>query len=412
MQDQSYTVGADHDVVSEPGDSQVTRAVDVKGKGPADSVLSYPPGMTSEAGAGSAEKMRTTTVMAPPESSFVREAEPVKRRTMSLSARPFDGGPPGGDSDGGSDGGDGSSGGYGPPRDGDPHASRGVPQMPPGLSGALGVGQLKLEAPPRYKGSRFPGVRRFLTDVERWMRLMRYPRDMYVDIIATRCEGGPQLWINNSQRDISAGLRSDWADYAEFREEFIRTFEPTTDAELARQNLEGFKQTGKVASYVTRFRELVGVIRDMSDSEKYRAFMKGLKPHIRQYVGPNVRGDLDAAILMAEQFDLYGSPESSSQGGSRNQGNQGKKGEKQKKGTIHVVEVQPAPAASSSGQVQAVESKKKQNNPQQGGKKGKKGKKQNQGGRGPPTCACCGGQHYLRECTEFADMRQKCKKIN
>ena len=87
----------------------------------------------------------------------------------------------------------------------------------------------------------------------------------------------------------------------------------------------------------------------MSDSEKYRAFMKGLKPHIRQYVGPNVRGDLDAAILMAEQFDLYGSPESSSQGGSKNQGNQGKKGNQNKKGTIHVVEVQPAPAASSSG---------------------------------------------------------------
>ena len=43
----------------------------------------------------------------------------------------------------------------------------------------------------------------------------------------------------------------------------------------------------------------------MSASERYRAFMKGLKPHIQQYVGPNVQGDLDAAILMAEQFDLY-----------------------------------------------------------------------------------------------------------
>ena len=107
-----------------------------------------------------------------------------------------------------------------------------------------------MEAPPRYKGGRNPGVRRFLTDAERWMRLMRFPREHYVDIIATRCEGGPQLWINNAQRDIAAGLRSDWADYAEFQEEFVRTFEPTTDAELARQTLEGFKQTGRVAGYV------------------------------------------------------------------------------------------------------------------------------------------------------------------
>ena len=65
MQDQSYAVGADHDVVSEPGDSQETRVVDVKGKGPADSVLSYPPGMTSDVGAGSAEKMRTTQLWRP-----------------------------------------------------------------------------------------------------------------------------------------------------------------------------------------------------------------------------------------------------------------------------------------------------------------------------------------------------------
>ena len=66
---------------------------------------------------------------------------------------------------------------------------------------------------------------------------------------------------------------------------------------------------GKVAPYVTRFRELVGVIRNMSEEDKYRAFMKGLKPNIRQMVGPNVRGDLEAAILMAEQFDLYGQSE-------------------------------------------------------------------------------------------------------
>ena len=94
--------------------------------------------------------------------------------------------------------------------------------------------------------------------------------------------------------------------YGEFREEFIRVFEPTTDAELARQSLEGFKQTGKVAPYVTRFRELAGLIWNMSEEDKYRTFMKGLKPNIRQMVGPNVRGDLEVAILVAEQFDLYG----------------------------------------------------------------------------------------------------------
>lgn len=38
------------------------------------------------------------------------------------------------------------------------------------------------------------------------------------------------------------------------------TFVPTMDAELVYQNLEGFKQIGKVTLYVTHFCELVGLI--------------------------------------------------------------------------------------------------------------------------------------------------------
>ena len=189
-------------------------------------------------------------------------------------------------------------------------------------------------------------------------------------------------------------------------EEFICTFEPTTDAELARQMLEGFKQTGRVAGYVARFRKLSGVIWDMSASEHYRAFMRGLKPHIRQYVGPNVRGDLDAAILMAEQFDLYASQDSSTQGKGKTQTGQGKGQQKQKKGAINVID-QATLAGSSSGQVQAVEGKKKA----KGRQVDKKGKGASQGtGRGPPVCYCCGGEHTLRKCPEFAEMRKAYKK--
>ena len=73
------------------------------------------------------------------------------------------------------------------------------------------------------------------------MRLMEYPVVKYLEIIATCYEGGPQSWINNSQCDILARARLDWATYGEFWEELIRVFEPTTDAQLARQSLEGFK---------------------------------------------------------------------------------------------------------------------------------------------------------------------------
>ena len=108
-------------------------------------------------------------------------------------------------------------------------------------------------------------------------------------------------------------------------------FEPTIDAELARQHLEGFKQIGRVTVYVSRFRALTGVIWDISISERYHAFVNDLKPNVRQYIEPIARGDLEAAILMAEQFDLYGTKEPTSSGsGGKSQGGSQKKGDKRK----------------------------------------------------------------------------------
>jgi len=64
---------------------------------------------------------------------------------------------------------------------------------------------------------------------------MEYPVEKYVDIITTCCEGGLQLWINDSQCNILTGAHQDWISYNEFREEFIRVFKPTMDTELAHQ---------------------------------------------------------------------------------------------------------------------------------------------------------------------------------
>ena len=59
----------------------------------------------------------------------------------------------------------------------------------------LGIGQLKLEGPARYSGGRKPIVRAWLVEVERWMRLMRYPPADWVDIVATRLDGVAATWI-------------------------------------------------------------------------------------------------------------------------------------------------------------------------------------------------------------------------
>ena len=78
--------------------------------------------------------------------------------------------------------------------------------------------------------------------------------------------------------------------YYEFQKEFTRVFKPMTDAKLAHQSLKGFKQTGKVTLYVTRFHELVQIICNMIDEDKYHTFMKAQKPNIQQMVGQMCAG--------------------------------------------------------------------------------------------------------------------------
>ena len=138
-------------------------------------------------------------------------------------------------------------------------------------------------------------------------------------------------------------------------------FELMKDAKLARQSFEGFKQMGTVAPYITRFHELVGVIQNMSEEGKYQAFMKGLKPNIWQMVGPNVQGDLEATIPMAEQFDLYGQSDlmaSGSRPSRSGQGTSGGKKQNKQKGAVHVV-VEAWVASLPSGQVAMVDGQRK-----------------------------------------------------
>ena len=57
-------------------------------------------------------------------------------------------------------------------------------------------GHIKLEAPPRYSGKRQPGVRVWLTQMERYIRLMRYSPSDWLDIVAMRVEGAANSWVN------------------------------------------------------------------------------------------------------------------------------------------------------------------------------------------------------------------------
>ena len=63
----------------------------------------------------------------------------------------------------------------------------------------VGVAQMKLEAPLRYLGKRHPGVRVWLTQMERYMQLIHYAPTGWLDVVAMRVEGTVSSWVNAAQ---------------------------------------------------------------------------------------------------------------------------------------------------------------------------------------------------------------------
>ena len=233
-----------------------------------------------------------------------------------------------------------------------------------------GVGQMKLEAPPRYSGKRQPGARVWLTQMERYMRLMRYAPTDWLDVVAMRVEGAASSWVNAVLQEISEGCRPVFRTWAQFRDAMVQRFEPVTEVEEARKQLRALRQTGRVAGYIQKFQELQYRLPGMTDEEAFHAFLSGLQPHLQEHVGAHVQGDLEAAIAMAQRLEVYRGGD-----GAKTSGKGPKKFKNQKKGNVAQVE-----GSSSGGTIQVVQVVKKQPKKGKGGT-GSGGKKTKRGGR-------------------------------
>ena len=182
--------------------------------------------------------------------------------------------------------------------------------MPATTSGGFaphtaGVGQMKLEAPPRYSGIRQLGIRFWLTQMERYMRLMSYTPTDWLDVVAMRVEGAASSWVNAVLQEISEGRRLVFHTWAQFRDAMVQRFELVTEVEEARKQLRALRQTGRVAGYVQKFQELQYRLPGMTDEEAFHTFISGLQPHLHEHVGAHMQGNLEVAIAMAQRLEVY-----------------------------------------------------------------------------------------------------------
>ena len=64
------------------------------------------------------------------------------------------------------------------------------------------IGGLKLEMPEKYTGSLIPVVLGWVTKMERYFRLMKYPTDIWVDVIAPQFTNAAQAWLDKEFQDL------------------------------------------------------------------------------------------------------------------------------------------------------------------------------------------------------------------
>ena len=184
--------------------------------------------------------------------------------------------------------------------------------------------------------------------------------------------------------------------------------------------MKALRQTGRVAGYLQRFRELRYRLPTMSTDEAYAAFIDGLNPVLWAQIGA-LTCDLEQAMLMAERMDLFQAGTSTSgagtatssgaTGGGRRQGRQrggrGQQGNREqntgsgsRQPSVNQVEASAVTTQSGSQQGQQGQSRKKN----RGRGRGR--------GRGDQTsrevkCFACGEAHYVVNCPIWAEMKKR-----
>ena len=126
---------------------------------------------------------------------------------------------------------------------------------PPPGGFIVGVGRMKLEAPPRYSGKKQPSVRTWLSQMERCMRLMKYAPTDWLDVVAMCVDGVASSWVNAVLQEVADDRRQALRTWGQLKVAMIHWFESITETEDARHRLRALKQTGRVSGHIQCFQE-------------------------------------------------------------------------------------------------------------------------------------------------------------
>lgn len=95
-----------------------------------------------------------------------------------------------------------------------------------------------------------------------------------------------------------------WVTWNAFRTAFLSQFRPLNPVKEARDELHDLRQVNSVAKYVERFNKLsLQIGNELSETEAFDRFLRGLKPGIRKACEQQQVQDLEEAKDLAQRLD-------------------------------------------------------------------------------------------------------------
>ena len=162
---------------------------------------------------------------------------------------------------------------------------------------------LDIPKPSTYDGNgSFHALDQFLFAAEMYLKIGNIIKPELQICIAAGFLDGPALtWFQATMQ--SPDPLDHLVTWKQFRQGLFDNFAPANLVLNARNQLADCSQTSTVREYLTRFRNLIIIIKDVGKSELFDRFTRGLKPYIRKELILREVDNFADAVRLAEKIE-------------------------------------------------------------------------------------------------------------
>ncbi len=137
-------------------------------------------------------------------------------------------------------------------------------------------------------------LRTFVDNFEKYADLMRLQGSQRGIAISALFEDDAAIWYQSLNQTYA---------WSEFKDQFIRRFRDPQAEDNARAKLHKLEQRSSAKKYTEEFKRLAACISNLTESDVFQTFKRGLKPSLRHDLTVMKVASFDEAVREAEELD-------------------------------------------------------------------------------------------------------------